>query len=222
MADPVLEAAASNAGWCDAVCRALGLPTQWTADAWSAARRSPDGYPDAVTLSPLADAASMLSLVDSRPGCSIKDSFAVLDLEPSGFHVLFEATWIRRPGIVGGSTATLDWHRVQTPADLEQWSAGHGLDVFVPAMLDDDSLRFYRTGPGTGAGFALSRHGDVVGASNLYPGSADPDTVWSDLIAVAAQAYPGLDLVGYESGADLEAALSVGFAGIGPLRVWIR
>ena len=46
--------------------------------------------------------------------------------------------------------------------------------------------------------------------------------MWSDLIAVAAQAYPGLDLVGYELGADLEAALSVGFAGIGPLRVWMR
>ena len=111
---------------------------------------------------------------------------------------------------------------MQTPVHLEQWAEGHGLDVFVPALLEDDNLRFYGTAPATGAGFALSRHGDVVGASNLYAGSAGLVTVWSDLIAVAAQTHPGLDLVGYELGADLQAALSVGFAGIGPLRVWIR
>ena len=193
----------------------------WTDEVWTAARRSPDGYPDAVTLSRFADPSAVLSLVDDGLGCSVKDSFAVLDLAPSGFHVLFEATWIRRAWVDAGSTATLDWQRVQTPADLDLWSEGHDLDVFVPALLDDDSLRFYRTGPAAGAGFALSRHGGVVGASNLFPGSADLVTVWSDLTAVAAQAYPGLDLVGYELGADLEAASSVGFVGIGPLRVWM-
>ena len=222
MVDPRVEAARNNAGWCDAVCRALGLPTRWTPDTWAVTRRSPDGYPDAVTLSESADPAAMLSLVDGGPGCSVKDSFAVLDLERRGFHVLFEATWIRRAPADAGSTPTLDWHRVQTPADLERWAEGHGLDVFVPALLDDDNLQFYGTGPATGANFALSRHAGVIGASNLFPGSADLLTVWSDLIAVAAQTHPGLDLVGYESGADLEAALALGFAGIGPLRVWMR
>jgi hypothetical protein len=46
------------------------------------------------------------------PGCSVKDSFAVLDLEPSGFHVLLEATWIRRASASAGLATTLDWHRV--------------------------------------------------------------------------------------------------------------
>jgi hypothetical protein len=62
----------------------------------------------------------------------------------------------------------------------------------------------------------------VVGVSNVLAGSADLVTVWSDLIVVAARTYPGLDLVGYELGADLQAALAAGFAGIGPLRVWMR
>jgi hypothetical protein len=62
----------------------------------------------------------------------------------------------------------------------------------------------------------------VVGVSNVLAGSADLVTVWSDLIVVAARTYPGLDLVGYELGADLQAALAAGFAGIGPLRVWTR
>jgi hypothetical protein len=219
--DPVVEAAANNGSWCDAVCRALGLQTRWTDDAWTVAERSPGGYPVAVALSPDAEVAAVLRRVQGGRGCSVKDSFAVLDLEQSGFQVLFEATWIRRAADVAGSATTLDWHRVQTLADLEQWSEGHGLDVFVPALLDSDDIRFFRTEAATGAGFALNHSSGVVGASNVFAGFADLVTVWSDLIVVAAQTHPGFNLVGYELGADLQAALSVGFTGIGPLRVWM-
>jgi hypothetical protein len=111
---------------------------------------------------------------------------------------------------------------VQTPTDLEQWSEGRGLDVFLPALLDSGGVRFYGTGSVDGAGFALNRSGGVVGVSNVFAGSADLITVWSDLVVVAARTYPGFDLVGYELGADLQAALAVGFAGIGQLRVWMR
>ena len=218
----MVEAAATNASWCDAVCRALALPTRWASDAWTVAERSPDGYPDAVTLSPEAEIAAVLERVEDGPGCSVKDSFAVLDLEPSGFHVLFEATWIRRAApAAAGSVTTIDWHGVQTPADLAQWSEAHGSDV-VPALLNSDDFRFYGTGSADGPGFALSRGGGVVAAFHVFAGSADLVTVWSDLIVVAALTYPGFDLVGYELGADLQAALVAGFTGIGPLHVWIR
>ena len=36
----------------------------------------------------------MLKRVEDGLGCSVKYSFVVLDLEPLGFHVLFEATWV--------------------------------------------------------------------------------------------------------------------------------
>ena len=134
----------------------------------------------------------------------------------------FEATWVRRAAAGAGSASTLDWLGVQTPAELEQWSEGHGLDVFLPALLDSNDLRFYGTGSADGAGFALNRSGGVVGVSNVFAGSADLVTVWSDLIVVAASMYPRFNLVGYELGADLQAALIAGFAGIGPLRVWMR
>ena len=101
----MVEAATTNASCCDAVCRALGLPTRWAVDAWTVAERSPGGYPDAVTLSREAEAAAVLKRVEDGSGCSIKDSFAVLDLGPSGFHVLFEATWIQRPTAGAGSAA---------------------------------------------------------------------------------------------------------------------
>jgi hypothetical protein len=223
VADRVVEAATTNASWCNAVCRALGLPTRWAVDAWTVGERSPGDYPDAVMLSPEAEAAAVLKRVEDGPGCSVKDSFAVLDLVPWGFHVLFEATWIRGPAAAeAGSAATLDWRGVQTPTDLEQWSEGRGLDVFLPALLDSGDVRFYGTGSVDGAGFALNRSGGVVGVSNVFAGSADLITLWSDLVVVAARTYPGFDLVGYGLGADLQAALAVGFVGIGQLRVWMR
>jgi hypothetical protein len=154
--DSVVEAAACNASWCDIVCRTRALPTQWGDDAWSVARRSPNGYPDAVTLSPMVDADAVLGRVEGSAGCSVKDSFAVLDLEPWGFHVLFEATWIRR-SIEAIRPVTLDWREVRSPAELEQWSRGHDLDGFGPALLDFDDLRFFYTRSGAGAGFAFGK-----------------------------------------------------------------
>jgi hypothetical protein len=220
--DPVVEAAACNASWCDAVCRTLALQTRWGDDAWTVAERSPDGYPDAVTLSPTAEAHAVLGRVESGAGCSVKDSFAVLNLDPWGFRVLFEATWIRRSAAEAVGPATFDWREARTPADLEEWSYGHDLNVFGPPLLDVDDLRFFYAGSGTDAGFALNRAGGVVGVSDVVTGRVDPVVVWSDLIALAVESYPGLDLVGYELGKDLETAIAVGFVEAGPLRVWMR
>jgi hypothetical protein len=221
MTDLVAQAAASNAAWCDAVCRTLGLPTRWEADAWTVPRRSPDGYPDAVTLARGVDGGVVLGRVDAGVGCSVKDSFADLDLAPYGFHLLFQATWIHRPAIEpSSSSVALDWLEARTPDALQEWSRGHGLDVFVPALLEVDGLRFFHTA--SGARFALYREGAVVGVSNIICGRTGRSEIWSDLVAVASRTYPGLDLVGYESETDLEAARSVGFVGTGPLQVWMR
>ena len=220
--DLVVEGAVCNATWCDAVCRSHALPTRWTEDAWTVARRSPDGYPDAVTLSPALDIRAVLRRIEGGAGCSVKDSFAVLDLEPHGFHVLFEATWIRRSALQPTGPATLDWQEVRSAAELEHWSRGHELDAFGPALLDSPDLRFYSSGSSTAAGFALNRAGGVVGISNLFAGGADPMVVWSDAVAVATRAIPGVDLAGYELGDDLQLALALGFVQTGSLRVWMR
>lgn len=219
--DLVAEAATCNAGWCDAVCRSLSLPTRWSDEAWTVAERSPDGYPDAVTLSPKAEAHNVLQRVDGGVGCSVKDSFAVLDLEPWGFRVLFKATWIRRTAARAIGPVTLDWREVRSAAELDQWSSGHDLDIFGPALLDIGDLRFFHSGPGSGAGFALNRVGRVVGVSNIFVGQEDPIVVWSDLVAVAARTNPGMDLAGYELGEDLRSAAAVGFIQTGPLQVWM-
>lgn len=89
-------AAANNAAWCDFVCRKHGLAPVFAADAWTSPHRTPDLYPDAVTLSPEVDVDELLRRIEGGAGSSVKDSFAALDLAPLGFEVLFEAEWIVR------------------------------------------------------------------------------------------------------------------------------
>ena len=52
--------------------------------------------------------------------------------------------------------------------------------------------------------------------------AADAVSVWRSLILLAAQTFPRLPLVGYESGTELQAALDAGFEIGDPLRVWVR
>lgn len=80
--NPALAAAAArnNAEWCDAVCRAHGLAGEFSPQAWTSKLRTPLRYPDAVALTAAASAAEILPRVDASAGCSIKDSFACLDL----------------------------------------------------------------------------------------------------------------------------------------------
>ncbi|MEV4195943.1 hypothetical protein AB0J65_31835, partial [Streptomyces toxytricini] len=109
----LLEAAVrNNAAWCAAVCPG----GTFTADAWTSPHRTPPYYPDAVSLSRGASAAELAAAVDTAaPGCSVKDSYAVLDLAPAGFGVLFEAQWIHRPaGPPAGTGSSLHWSRVGT------------------------------------------------------------------------------------------------------------
>ncbi|MEZ0071362.1 hypothetical protein [Planotetraspora sp. GP83] len=95
----VLAAARNNAEWCDAMCRAHGMPGGFTESLFNP-RKAPPYYPDAVTLTPDATVAEVLRLLDRRAvdgepgGASVKDSFARLDLSAAGFRVLFEAQWI--------------------------------------------------------------------------------------------------------------------------------
>jgi hypothetical protein len=46
--------------------------------------------------------------------------------------------------------------------------------------------------------------------------------VFRDLAALAANTYPELPLVGYESGNELKAATTAGFEPGDKLRIWVR
>ena len=215
-------AARNNADWCEAMCRAHGLRGEFRADAWTSADRSPPFYPDAVTLSEHADGGHLLRRIDvRRPGASVKDSYARLDLEPHGFAPLFDAQWIARDPQPAGPRPA--WRRVRDEAELAQWERAWdgGVDgLFLPALLEDPSV-LVLAAPDFTAGAVLSLGAGVVGVSNLFYGDQESDRVWRDCLIAASAYCPGLAVVGYEHGADLDAAERAGFTRLGPLRVWL-
>ncbi|WP_328787915.1 hypothetical protein [Streptomyces sp. NBC_00273] len=217
------RAAVNNAAWCDAVCRAHGLAPRYDGEQlWSSARRTPPLYPDAVTLEPGVPARNVVRGVDiASHGCSVKDSFADLDLVGAGFEVLFEAQWIHRPAgaplpEAEAEAAGLEWSEVSGAEELAAWEAAGGGGPFRPGLLGEGIV--FLAGRADGrivAGAVASTGGGVVGVSNLF-GAA-----WAGVLGAVSDRWPELDVVGYEHGEDLEAAVRAGFAAIGPLRVWL-
>lgn len=196
------DAVRNNAEWCDLVCRANGLATRWNTNVWKCERRSPPFYPDAVTLSPAATAAEVLTGIDSSAGCSIKDSFACLEFE--GFRILFEAQWIRR----APRDTAVEWKRLES---MRAWPAIHP-DVFANPSVT--ALGAYEGDTLVGGAIA-NLTGSVVGISNVFG-------EWARAADAVSGCFPGVPIVGYESGAELDAALGSGFEATGPLRVWLR
>lgn len=227
-----VAAARNNADWCASVCRSHGIPGTFGETAWHSAYRTPPYYPDAVTLHPGAVPADFLPRIDTAsPGCSIKDSFATLDLASDGFVELFTSYWIHRPaGLPAPPTAALRISCVSTATQLRDWqSAWHGgagtPDVFRPGLLDDPSVLVLAVhdGKDLAGGVILNRSAGLVGFTNLFAvDGSDIATIWSSALTAATARFPGLPLVGYEHGDDLAAALAGGFTVLGPLRIWLH
>ncbi len=233
--DLVASSAYNNALWCDAVCRAHGRPGEFHGALWLNRNGTPRFYPDAVTLEGPGDSEILEALADlmtSHPGreWAIKDSFSCLDLEGLGFNPLFDAYWLclERPqdDALPGAVTTLD-----TEADLAVWEkAWLGREEpltdtpFKPALLKDPEIVFASIGQGgaTVGGGILNRGAGVVGLSNVFAGPTSEDAVWRQLISLAAKAFPGLPLVGYERGSGYDAACRNGFRPTGSLRIWVR
>jgi hypothetical protein len=221
-----LAAVWNNASWCDAVARAHGCTTRTDDAAWTSATRTPPLYPDAVTRSTAARPADVLGRIDTSDGCGVKDSFAAIDLEPEGFEVLLEATWILRTA--GRADRPDGWSTVRTAAALEAWEAAWaGADgpsgrTFPPSLASrpDCSFLARQVDGRVVAGAALHRSHGVVGVSNLFGPAQDLDRTWAEVVALASAG--GEPLVGWEAGADLEAARRAGFDAAGPLQVWVR
>ncbi len=224
MDDRVRHAADNNARWCDLVCRSHGIPTRMDPALWVALRRSPELYPDAVTLTPDLVAGEVLGSVQDGPGCAVKDSFDTLDLAPMGFDELFRAQWIYRDSASLPSPARA-WSVVETDAGFDEWTDAAGLSSTLRHdLLHDPTVRFLvaREAGGVGAGAIANRTGPVVGVSNVFTTTIAADEAWAGIAPAIARVFPPLPLVGYEQGDQLQAALAAGFTQAGTLRVWLK
>ncbi|MGO9911491.1 MAG: hypothetical protein ACLPQS_10055 [Acidimicrobiales bacterium] len=225
----------NNALWCDLVCRSHGLPTIFGAEAWASRSRTPTYYPDAVTLVPRPSIPGLLALIDASPGCSVKDSFATLDLSGVGFQVLMDAEWIVRSSDLAPVTHICPpWQRVAEPSALVAWEdawreTGGPRNVFRASLLENEAVAVVAAYEAAEvvAGAILNASGSdrgtpVVGVSNLFSRLDVAATAWSGCLAIAQAHFPGAAVVGYESGEQLTVARGLGFDAVGPLRVWKR
>lgn len=221
-------AARNNAAWCGIVCDLHGIANTVRQDAWIADRRSPPFFPDAVTLEPTTAAPSFLPDIDDDAGCSVKDSFATLDLTGDGFRVLFEARWLYRPTTAepGPVVRDLRMRRVLDDDELIEWemawSDGEPVGLFPPALLRERTVAVLGgyANDRLVAGAIATLASGVVGVSNVFTTTGDLDVAWRGCLSSVAELFPDAALVGYESGEALEVAGRHGFEEIGPLRVW--
>lgn len=216
MKDWTLPAALNNARWCDAVCRAHGRGGRFLPHMWVSAETVPRFYPNAVTVAvgetALEEQRSTVEILQKSnlPGrWSVKDSFHTLDLSRRGFEILFAASWIRCTMPADGPFGDIVWQRETKTAST------------LPCDDPDFAMFNGRRGVDIVAGFMLYRAENVVGVTNVVADTADAPAVWRALGRLAAQTFPLLPLVGYESGRELEAAEEAGFERGDKLRVWV-
>jgi hypothetical protein len=231
-----LWAAHNNAAWCDSVCRAHGLGSEFREGLWLNRRPGPRYYPNAASLTPDLAGEALRAGLSELSGLSgdwgFKDSFHALDLAPLGFRPLFEAEWLYWPaGQAMPAAGDMRWTRVATAEALtaweQAWAAGEepGLPrVFVPPLLADADAAFLAgwRDDQLVAGVIANRTGEVIGVSNLFLPEGAGLTERASAVAAAGRAFPGLALVGYERDQDLSEMLALGFQSIGPLRVWLK
>jgi hypothetical protein len=220
--------AENNARWCDLVVRSHGGQGVFAHDAWTNPTRTPTLFPDAVTLIPSPRVPDLLSRIDTSPGCTIKDSFASLDLTADGFGVLFDAHWISSPAHLDrASGISPDWTAITDPGGLDLWEQAWCHDdeprgLFLPQLLSEGTLVLGRVKKErVVAGGILSRTAHVVGISNVFTEVGQATETWSALAQAARTLFPDLPLIGYERGEDLAHAQRSGFHTAGALRVWI-
>jgi hypothetical protein len=202
------------------VCRAHGQAGTFLPHIWVNARAVPRFYPNAVTLADdeaaVAEQLGTINiLVKSNLAgrWSVKDSFCALNLSRRGFDLLFDARWIHLPPLImGRTTSGLAWERIGQS------------ETFPAALFDDENFAMF-AGSRDGtmvAGGTLYRAEEVVGLANVVAEPEDAVAVFRDLAALSANTFPGLPLVGYESGRELKAATAAGFEAGDGLRIWVR
>lgn len=220
--DPRLrQAVDANIGWYEDIFALHGIGSVLEDGLWSSLAPPPPLHSDAVAVEPAVRADQVVERLAGRSRAGVKDSFSTIDLTAAGFEVLFAATWIHRDPAIPGPTA---WRVVRTVDGLARWNAGWDTTgVLLPALLDRGHVRILeRVSGGDVTAGAIARLGSgVVDVSNVH-GLGGHAVDWTELAAAVAAVFPARPIVGYEQGADLDAALAGGFDPVGVLRVWVR
>ena len=234
----------NNIRWYEAIFEAHELFSRLDGMVWLSREIPPSFHSNLVVLSASisrTDIEAYVIELESVPrprAWSIKDSYACLDLSSFGFALLFEAQWIWRDpfqSTAREAAGSLVWAPVTTGAELAEWEGAWSGDArnrsgarvtrqFPDRLLASPDHAFFagRFGGKIVAGGIANRSPGVVGLSNMFSPMAFAEETWVALVSCTSAAFPNTPLVGYERGTELQRAKNVGFAPIGPLRVWCR
>jgi len=226
-ASVVHAAARNNAEWCDALCRTHGISGHFDTNSWTSPKRTPPFYPDAITLAAGVSPAQLLAQIDHGAGCSVKDSFADLDLTDEGFRVLFRGEWLLAKRADAPQLPSR-WWVVETGEQLAEWESawdvsGSKSGLFRPSLLASSTIAVLARGSeGIIAGAVANRSTTVIGLSNVFHRHGDLESAWQGAASAAQARWGEMPVVGYESGAALDAAHGGGFGSVGELVVWVK
>lgn len=237
------QAVTNNNDFYDEVFGAHGLEFSRTDNAWytlqralplnsNIATRSADWQIDWVFRA-IAERARQ----EAWASWSIKDSFAVLQLEQLGFQRLFDAKWIYlkagefKP--LGSRARQLRYVVLTTPTLLAAWRAawnnheqGENLaeTLYIDALLAYPRIKFIAgyDGPSMVSGCILNQSDEVLGISNFFPPNAS-SKCWADMVQFIQTEIKETGLVGYEQDDEiLDGLTKLGFRAVGDLTVWIN
>lgn len=223
--DPRLRRAVdANVAWYDDIFALHGIGSRLEDGLWSSLGPPPPLHSDAVVVEPTVTLDRIATSLEGRPHAGFKDSFAMFDAVATGMEMLFSATWVHRAPDDRPAGSRSPWTAVTTAQELAVWTGRHDTSaVLLPPLLDRAHFKFLaRRVDGEIVAGAVARLGSgVVDVSNVYA-VAGHILDWAELAAAANTLFPGRELVGYERGDDLAAALAGGFEPVGDLRVWVR
>lgn len=220
-------AALDNAALCAAMWRAHGLGVERAEGCLACSGTPPRFYPHIVTVDPKVDPQDQMRFICERTERAsgaffVKDSYRSLALDSLGFEPLFEARWIHRAADLAADAIRLDWAPVTGLEELGAWEAAwrgsaDEPPLFLPTFLATPGITMLagRAGSAVVAGCIITATGAVVGLSNVFGDALEA-------ISAATMTSDGRDLVGYENGDALAAALEAGFRTVGDLVVWNR
>lgn len=235
MPDRIALAARNNAHWVDAVCRSHGIHGSFDDDAWTAPMHTPPYYPDAVTLAPDVDRDDLLARIDASDGCSVKDSWARLDLTSDDFAQLATGQWLwhepTSPSTAQGDSRV--WRRVEDGDEMRLWlrAWSHEPDaegILRTTLLDEPGVHVLAARDSHDgdapvvAGGIVNVTGEVAGLGNLFSQDGDQERTWRGALRTVRDLVGGLPVVGWEAGDGIRAATAAGCEQLGPLTVWVR
>lgn len=218
------RAVRNNIAWCEMVCDTHGIEYFWKENLWGLLTEAPPFYPEVITVNRKATMEEYKFFGEKGKVSSVKDSYAHLDLSPYGFKKLFAAEWIYYAPISDTEALETKWSVISTERDLAYWTLQSGLiDVIKPNLLKYENVKiFMQENNEEISGFIANVDAGVVGVSNVFSIGNDNENLWSEIPKIISNEYPGMYMVGYEHGSDLQLAQKSGWGSLGPLRVWIK